>query len=122
MSRYEKPTVSVFPLYAEGVFSASGELSDFEPVSFVVRETNSWTGSRQYDITLTNNTSSDIDVARIEVPLRGAVSYVGGNWSMTELKSGSVVLTFDNWGKGIRANGSVTVYTQVMGDGDFSLG
>ena len=119
--RYERPWVVSSSDYAEGVFAASGDES-ISGISYTVKQTNAWDGNRQYDITVTNNTSRDVAEVVIAVPVYGDVSYVGGNWNSAVLEDSSVTLTFDNWKNGIRAGGSVTVYTHVVGSGDFSIG
>ncbi len=118
-----KPLVSAYLGVSEGVFAASGDSSGSgEGVTYTVNQTNAWDGHKQYDIYVTNNTSEKLDSVTVEIPVSGDVTYIGGNWN-TAVVSGSVaLLTSNNWGNGINAGDTIQVYTEVMGNGDFSLG
>ncbi len=120
MKNYEKPIILANSELSEGVYAASGKNPSYsEPI---YKLTNSWDGNKQYDVTFTNTTGEKVDSVSITIPVYGTVTGIGGNVTSVNNGDGTWTLTFNNYGNGIEANTTLTVYVHVTGTGEFGFG
>lgn len=127
MASYEKPAIIVNNELSEGIYAASGAVSDSSAdqttgssASYTLEQTGAWDGNKNYNITLTNNSDKHVKELSVTVTVNGTVNSIGGNVSGT-VNGTSAVITCDNYKQGFGANASGTFYMSVSGSGDFSL-
>lgn len=141
MKVYEKPVILESNDLSEGVFTASGYISDAVPEatagtgevptpetggasagSYTLNQTNAWDGFKQYDLSVTNNTDQDMTEISVIVGCEGTVTQIVGNVTGVVNGDGTATLTFNNYGNGIAAYGTYNnIYLQVAGQGEFCL-
>ena len=141
MKAYEKPLILKSDDLSEGVFTASGYISDAVPTeatagtgevetpvtgtaasSYTLTETNSWDGNKQYAMTFTNNSDQDLPEISVIVSCIGTVTSIGGNVTGTLNGDNTATITFNNYGNGIARNGTYPdIYVAITGEGKFGI-
>ena len=115
-----KPMMLVNDDLSEGVYAASGTPAAAE-VTYTLKESATWEGNKNYDISFTNHTNKKIDSVTVTLKVHGNVKSIDGVVSGS-VNGSTATITFNNYGNGIEANSTVgPVYMHVAGVGVFSL-
>ncbi len=134
MSVYLKPTVIQSADLSEGIYAASGAANaggntttsassgSGASYTYSLKQTNSWDGNKQYNITFKNNTDETINSITVTVKCHGNITSIGGNVTGFSNGDGTATITFGNYNNPISANSECKdIYTHVQGTGDFGL-